>query len=598
MSRHHVHEMPFGAALLQHGTAFRLYAPSAKIVAVVCDLTGGEHRFAMKKNAEGFFETVVADAEAGTRYRFDIDGVLAPDPAGRFAPDGVHGKSVVIDPCAYDWPDSAWRGLAWHEHIFYELHVGTFTSEGTYAAAMAKLQELKDLGITAVELLPLAQPAGNRNWGYDGVLLYAPAHVYGTPDDLKTFVFAAHELGLAVFLDVVYNHFGPEGNYLHGFAPEFYTEEKHTPWGAAIDVEPDHRESVRAFFYENALYWLEEYRFDGLRFDAIDTIYDGPNRRFMHEIADLVAARIDRRVHLTVENDRNEARLLETGFSGQWNDDAHHAAHVAITEQTDGYYSDYVNETVKQIGVALTSGFIFQGQESAYRKGVKRGHPSGHLPLTSFVTFLQNHDQIGNRPFGNRIATIATPEALRAMLGVMLLAPTIPLLFMGEEWAASTPFQFFCDFEPELAQKVTEGRRNEFSKFAEFSDPEQRERIPDPSSPETFERSKLKWEERTAEPHATWLRYYTKLLHLRREKIVPLIEGLRGDMAIYERVGHCGLRLRYALGTGDILAMDANLGTKPGDDFVHGSNAGTTIFETHGTGGHSFPPWYVRWALR
>jgi malto-oligosyltrehalose trehalohydrolase len=599
MNRHYLHEMPFGAALLENGTAFRFYAPSATSVTLICELDDGEHRYATKRNHDGFHEVTVPDAIAGTRYAFDIDGVVAPDPASRFAPDGVHGRSVVVDPRSFAWPDDGWHGLAWHEHVLYELHVGTFTPEGTYRAAEAKLDDLKALGITAVELLPLAQTPGHRNWGYDGVLLYAPAHDYGTPDDLKAFVAAAHARGMAVFLDVVYNHFGPEGNYMHGYAPEFYAPQIHTPWGAAIDVKPDDREHVRAFFYENALYWLQEYRFDGLRFDAIDQIYDGPKRRFMHEVADLVAARItDRLVHLVVENDKNETSLLEGGFRAQWDDDAHHAAHATITGESDGYYKDYSDDAIAALGTALTEGFIYQGQVSGYRHGAKRGFPSKHLELNSFVTFLQNHDQIGNRPFGDRIAALSPPEALRAMLVTMLLAPTIPLLFMGEEWAASTPFLFFCDFAGDLAHAVTEGRRNEFSRFAAFSDPAKRESIPDPSAESTFAASKLLWDERAREPHAAWLALYTELLATRKRTIVPRIAGLRGDSASFERVGPTGLRLRYALPGGATLALDANLGPDASDGLAPEIASRETIYATHpAVDTSNVPAWYARWSV-
>jgi malto-oligosyltrehalose trehalohydrolase len=337
--------MPFGARVNADGdgVSFRLYAPSAREVALVYRNPGERERAATLEPAGGgWFGTTRQDARAGTLYRFRIDGADVPDPASRFQPEGVHGPSLVVDPAAFAWPEDGGRPRPWNEHVFYELHVGTFTPEGTFAAAQAKLPYLAELGITAIELMPVAEAAGARNWGYDGVFLYAPTRNYGTPEELKALVAAAHALDLGIYLDVVYNHFGPEGNYLHSYAPEFWTEEFHTPWGAAIDFAGPDRDDVRAFFIENALYWLEEFRFDGLRFDAVHAIYDGPERRFLHELAGTVRDRIGRPVHLILENEGNESSLLEPGgFEAQWDDDAHHAAHVSLTGQRDGYYAEY-----------------------------------------------------------------------------------------------------------------------------------------------------------------------------------------------------------------------------------------------------------------
>ena len=589
------HAMPFGAQFTDGGVRFRLYAPSAERVELVYGAPDAERVATLEKSADGFHVIECADAPAGTPYAFRIGDLTFPDPASRFQPDGVHGRSVVVDPLAFTWPDDGWTGIPWTSHVFYETHVGTFTPEGTYAAAQTKFDHLASLGVTAIELLPIAEVPGARNWGYDGVLPYAPTHNYGTPDDLKRFVSAAHARGFAVYLDVVYNHFGPEGNYLNAYAPEFYTDRHKTPWGAAIDVEAGNRDAVRAYFIENALYWLMEYRFDGLRFDAVHAIYDGEDRHFLRELAATVNARVDRPVHLVLENDANEAPLLEAGFRAQWDDDAHHAAHVAITGQEDGYYSDYAVDTIARVGRTITQGFAYQGDPSVFRDGEKRGTPSAHLPLGSFVTFLQNHDQIGNRPFGDRIGALAPPDALRAMLAVLLLAPPPPLLFMGEEWNASTPFLFFADFEPELSALVTEGRRGEFAGFAEFSDPEKRERIPDPAAPETFAQSKLKWDEVGTPDHAAWLAYYTRLLAIRRDEIAPRIEGLLGSDASYETIGARGLQARYRLHDGTTLALDANLGAEP----LHGlaPSRGTVLFTTHETASDGVaPPWSVRWS--
>ncbi|MBD5654889.1 MAG: malto-oligosyltrehalose trehalohydrolase [Candidatus Eremiobacteraeota bacterium] len=592
--------MPFGASVLADGgVRFRLYAPSALRVAVVYATEAGEARADMVRSADGFHETVVTHAAAGTTYRFDIDGLVAPDPASRYQPEGVHGPSLVVDPHAFAWNDDAWRGRSWNEHVFYELHVGTFTPEGTYAAAESKLDYLADLGVTALELMPLADVPGTRNWGYDGVLPYAPSHNYGTPDELKRFVAAAHARNLAVYLDGVYNHFGPEGNYLHAYAPEFYTERHHTPWGAAIDVEADDRQSVRDFFIENAVYWLEEYRFDGLRFDAVHAIYDGPQRRFLRELATTVRARVSRPVHLVLENEENESSLLgESAYRAQWDDDAHHAAHVAVTGQTDGYYSDYSPDTIALLGRTLTQGFAYQNDPSPFRDNRLRGEPSADLPHGSFVTFLQNHDQIGNRPFGDRITSLAPDFAVRAMLGVLLLAPSPPLLFMGEEWGASTPFLFFCDFEPELAQKVTEGRRGEFGTFAEFADPAARARIPDPAAAATFAASKLRWDELEREPHRAWHAYYRRLLAIRRNEIAPRIANANGRYATYEAIGSYGLKARFRLDDGTTLALETNLGNDAAPGFSSHPK-GFVLFATHDpTFANTIaPPWSVRWTL-
>jgi len=589
------HEMPFGAQLSEEGVRFRLYAPSATAVDVVFSTEGGERTTPLLGQGAGWFEVVERAARAGTRYAFSLDGAAlhVPDPASRFQPEGVHAPSVVVDPTGFAWND-AWNGLPWNEHVFYELHVGTFTREGTYAAARTRLDHLAALGITALELMPLAECPGERNWGYDGVLPFAPSHNYGTPGDLKAFIADAHAHGLAVYLDVVYNHFGPEGNYLHGYAPKFYTERRQTPWGAAIDVD---NADVRAFFIENALYWTHEYRFDGLRLDAVHAIYDGQNRRFLRELAHSVKDRSDRRVFLVLENDHNEAPLLEAGFRAQWNDDAHHAMHVIATGEGDGYYRDYAGDPIALLGKTLTQGFGYQGDFSSYRKAV-RGTPSRQLPLGSFVTFLQNHDQIGNRPFGDRIAALAPPDALRAIVAVFLLAPSPPLLFMGEEWAASSPFLYFCDFEPELARAVTEGRRKEFAAFAAFADPAARERIPDPSTRSTFERSKLNWNEPERDAHAAWLAYYRQLLAIRRTALAPRIANVRGTDTSSQKIGTWGLQARFRLEDGAMLTLDANLGAHDEPGFA-AQPGGYVLFSTHDPAylDSSAPPWSVRWTL-
>lgn len=593
------HDMAFGAQLSDGGVRFRLFAPDADRVDVITTRGDSkERRTPLEVLGGGWFETISPHACAGTRYAFSLDGAArkVPDPASRFQPDGVHAPSIVLDPAAFAWPDE-WAGLPWPEHVFYELHIGTFTSAGTYTAARTKLAHLVALGVTALELMPLGDFPGQRNWGYDGVLPFAPSRNYGTPCELKAFIADAHEHGLAVYLDVVYNHFGPEGNYLHGYASPFYTERRQTPWGAALDVASDGSGDVRAFFIENALYWTQEYRFDGLRLDAVHAIYDGTERRFLRELALAVAKRSDRNVHLVLENDRNEAPLLEASFRAQWDDDAHHAMHATVTGERDGYYRDYADDPLARLGTTLTQGFAYQGEFSPYRDA-PRGTPSAGLSLGSFVTFLQNHDQIGNRPCGDRITSLAPAQALRAIVAVYLLAPSPPLLFMGEEWGASSPFLFFCDFEPELARAVTAGRRNEFASFAGFADPAARERIPDPAARATFERSILRWEEVGADSHAAWLAYYTQLLAIRRTELAPRIARVRGADCSFKTIGTRGLQARFRLDDETTLALDANLGAHEVGGFAS-PPVGYVLFATHDPSypDSIAPPWSVRWTL-
>jgi malto-oligosyltrehalose trehalohydrolase len=460
--------------------------------------------------------------------------------------------------------------------VLYELHVGTFTPGGTYAAAIERLDDLAALGITAVELMPLAQPAGVRNWGYDGVLPFAPQHAYGTPDELKAFVDAAHARGLCVFLDVVYNHFGPEGNYLQAFAKPIFTERHHTPWGAAINVDGDDADIVRALFVHNALYWLREYRFDGLRFDAVHEIPDDSKRPFLDELAARVHAGVEdgRHVQLVLENDANQSALLAR-FDAQWNDDAHHAFQVLLTGETFGYYRDYGREPARLLARALCEGFAYQGEPSAHRDGAPRGEPSAALPTTAFVDFLQNHDQIGNRAFGERIDALAPEAAIRAGAAVLLLAPAIPLLFMGEEWSASTPFLFFSDFGGELAHAVTEGRRREFAGWPGFSEPADTESVPDPQEPDTMRASVLRWDERAQPVHAAMLAFHRELLALRASVLVPrLRDGAHGRD--YDVVAPTAVHVTWRLGDGSRLELVANLGPEPVSAVY--ATAGTPIF--------------------
>ena len=553
--------MPFGAELGDEGTVrFRLWAPNASDVSVVLD----DSRELEMASSEGWFE-VLTEAGAGTRYRFKIDhDKLVPDPASRFQPSGVHEASEVVDPLVFEWSDHEWRGRPWKEAVIYELHVGTFTPEGTFAGAEKKLDYLADLGVTAIELMPLSSFPGQRNWGYDGVLPFAPAAPYGRPDDLKRFINAAHARNLMVFLDVVYNHFGPEGNYLPLYAPQLFTERHKTAWGPTINFDSAGSAVVREFFIHNALYWLEEYHFDGLRLDAVNAIRDESEPQFLLELAEQVRHHLpaDRHVHLMLENDDNAAHYLKHDenrraqlYSAQWNDDIHHALHVLVTGETDGYYSDYASKPTWQLGRCLAEGFAYQGDVSLYRDGKTRGEPSSQLPPTCFVSFLQNHDQIGNRALGERITQLADAATIRVALACMLLAPSPPLLFMGEEFGAATPFLFFCDFAPELALDVKKGRCAEFSRFAQFSSPEAQARIPDPNDEKTFLATKLDWASIKQPSHREWLEYYRELLSLRRDQIVPRTENMATEKARFEVLGSRAVLVRWSFPDGDLTLV-------------------------------------------
>jgi maltooligosyltrehalose trehalohydrolase len=564
MSR--VHTMPFGAEYRDDATAFRLWAPAATNVEL---LLGGEgdDPMPLTPGGDGWFERRVDGARPGARYAFRIDGgIIVPDPASRANPDGVHARSAVVDAAAHGWRDDAWRGRPWRDAVVYELHVGAFTPAGTFEAAIAHLDELVDLGITGIELMPVAAFPGKRNWGYDGVLPFAPAASYGTPDDLKRLVEAAHARGLMMLLDVVYNHFGPEGNYLHAYAPQFFNPAHQTPWGAAINFDGEASRTVRDFFVHNALYWLEEFHFDGLRLDAVHAIVDTSRPDFVTELALRVRERFaGRDVHLVLENDRNEARYLRRDGAGrpllataQWNDDVHHALHVIATGERDGHYADYATTPAGCFGRALAEGFAFQGQPSGFRGGARRGEPSADLPPSAFVSFAQNHDQIGNRAFGERLPAQVDPELLRALTACILLAPQIPLLFMGEEFAASTPFLFFCDFGPELAAAVTHGRREEFARLARFADASARESIPDPNAEATFAASKLDWRCASTPAGAQWRAFCRHCLSVRRRHVVPMLErmGHGGTFSVDDAL----LRVQWDAGDAGRLHLVANLG--------------------------------------
>lgn len=585
-----MNERQFGTRLTADGASFRLWAPAAKRVDLLL-----EKSRPMRRGEDGWFSADVPGVKAGARYKFRIDDDIdVPDPASAFQPDDVSGPSEVIDPLSYRWRASDWRGRPWPETVLIETHVGTFTEEGSYRAMIGKLDHLAASGITALELMPLADFSGQHNWGYDGVLWYAPDSAYGRPDDLKALIDEVHLRGLMVFLDVVYNHFGPEGNYLGRYAPAFFAEAQ-TPWGSAIDYRVP---EVRAFAIENALYWLRDYRFDGLRLDAVHSIAELGEISMLHDLsiaADKLAEETDRHIHLVLENDENRASALDAGqdpprgkYRAQWNDDYHHAWHVLLTAESHGYYRDYQRSPLKDIGRALGSGFVYQGEASAHRGGQSRGEPSGTLAPTAFVNFLQNHDQIGNRALGDRLESCAEPRAIEAALAITLLAPMIPMLFMGEEWGSTRPFPFFCDFKGDLADAVRKGRHKEFAgAYAKYGD-----EVPDPHALSTFQSAILDWQSRNEAAGKKRLALVRELLAIRRREIVPRLAGAAFGEA---RAADSGLlTARWHMGDRATLHLLANLSAS---EIAHKQSEidGTVIWG--GKASELISPWSVFWRI-
>ena len=525
-----------GAWGAEGGIHFRVWAPGRRDVDLVIEGRDGPPR-ALCPLADGFFGGAFDDIGAGALYRYLLDGEGPfPDPASRFQPNGVHGASAVVDPRAFDWSDTAWKGRPLDGTVIYELHVGTFSPAGTFAGVAERLPYLRDLGITAIELMPVADFPGARNWGYDGVALFAPARCYGPPDDLRRLVDTAHGLDIAVLLDVVYNHFGPDGAYLHAFSPFYVTDRHESPWGAAVNLDGERARHVRDFLIENALHWLHEYHFDGLRLDATHALRDASPRHVLVDLAHRVRASVaDRTVLLIAEDHRNLATMIRPADSGGWGldavwaDDFHHAVRRHVAGDADGYYLDY-RGTTAEIATTLERGWLYTGQTSKYLGEPRGTDPSG-IPPSRFVFCLQNHDQIGNRAFGERLHARITPAEYRAASVLLLTAPQTPLLFMGQEWAAGTPFRYFTDHHVELGRLVTEGRRREFERFEAFADPEARDRIPDPQADATFSASRLDWSEHGRDDHAATLRLYTTLLALRRRH-PALRSAMRGTFGV------------------------------------------------------------------
>lgn len=548
-----------GAELLSaNKTRFRIWAPHANQVQVVTD--DGKTYEMEQESQSGWFNAEVA-CGAGTLYQYHIinqqgAALHVPDPVSRAQQGSVHTHSVVIDPEAYQWRTLHWKGRPWHETVLYELHVGMC---GGFRGVKEKLAALAAMGFTAVELMPIASFPGDRNWGYDGVLQYAPHYSYGTPDELKALVDEAHTLNMSIFLDVVYNHFGPDGNYLNHYAPHFFSSAHLTPWGDAINF---HQKEIRDFYNENVLYWLDEYRFDGLRFDACHVIID---EDWLIEVADIARRELgsERYIHLTAENDNNCARVLQHGFDAQWNDDGHHVLHVLLTGETEGYYRDYADNPAEKLARCMAEGFIYQGETSEHRE-CNRGECSKDLPSTSFVLFLQNHDQIGNRPFGERLTTLVPDPALRVANALLLLNPQIPMLFMGEEFGATQPFLYFTSHEDEnLATAVREGRRKEFSSFSKFANTAFALHIPDPNHDATFLASiprPYSVDGTAANSSLDWSQWVSKLLGIRHQYIIPRLKGVKSLKA--EAIGPSAVKACWQMGDETVLAIAVNLGNE------------------------------------
>lgn len=612
------HLMPFGASIHGHDAIqFRLWAPAAHHVDLCLEdkatpgIRSVHLKYSMIPEDHGWFQLKTNKARIGSYYRFLIDHqLLVPDPASRFQPYDVHGPSEIINPDEFEWQDQDWHGRPWEETVLYELHTGTFSEHGTYAGIIEKLDYLEDLGITAIELMPIADFPGRWNWGYDGVYLFAPESHYGRPNHLKAFINSAHQHHLMVFLDVVYSHFGPEGNYIHHYAPQFFSTTHQTPWGAAINYDGPNNHTVREFMIHNALYWIEEYHFDGLRLDAVHAIQDHSDPNFLSELAERIhLAQYHRHVHLVLENDRNEVRYLvrnrktqKPQFNAQWNDDIHHACHVLLTGENDHYYQDYADRPIHHLARCLTEGFAYQGEVSRFRHNASRGESSKNIPLTAFVSFLQNHDQIGNRPYGERLTSLSNHQALKAIIAILLLAPSPPMLFMGEAWGNQQPFLFFCDFSPPLRQKITTARQQLFEKDAQMhtTTPEKRSDF-DPMNTESFKKSKLKWSEMSTLPAQDWLDYYRKLIELRRKIILPRLKNLADGSAHFKIEKNSLLTVIWPLHQNASLVVLANLCsqhslktiTPPGELFFS-----TDVNPSHTSNPSSLmPSWSVYWYL-
>jgi maltooligosyltrehalose trehalohydrolase len=541
----------FGAVPSRQGTTFRVWASAARSAAVLIEGPGEPRSWPLAPEGEGLFAGTVHDAGPGTLYRYSINGgEPMPDPASRFQPFGVHGPSEVIDAAAYAWGDAAWRGIDPSRAVFYELHVGTFTRAGTFDRAIERIAYLRDLGVTIIELMPVADFPGERNWGYDGVCLFAPSRAYGRPEDLRRFVDVAHQAGLGVMLDVVYNHLGPDGAYLYAFAPEYFSSRHESAWGQSVNLDGPHSQIVREFILDNVRHWLTEYHLDGLRLDATHALADESSPHIVAEIARTVHDVTDGRAMVVAEDHRNDAHMLRErpdggwGLDGVWADDFHHIVRRILAGDHEGYYADY-RASVHDLAATIEHGWFFTGQYSEHLGHPRGTDPSG-IPLRKFVICLQNHDQVGNRAFGDRLNDNIDLAAFRAASTLLLFAPQTPLLFMGQEWAASTPFRYFTDHGEELGQQVVSGRRREFERFSAFRDPAVRDLIPSPQATETFESSRLDWTQRAREPHQRVWQLYRRCLDLRARWLARADARRARDDVRAEACGEDTLVLRYS----------------------------------------------------
>lgn len=556
----HVHRMPFGASFhAVDGCRFRIWAPAASDVQLVLD----GKSFPCPPAVAGWWSATLA-ADRGSRYHWLVDGTPVPDPASRSNPEGPHRSSEVVDPSEFEWT-CAWSGRPWDQTIAYQVHIGSFTPEGSFAAAADRLPDLAALGITAIQLMPVATSSGAFGWGYDGVLIYAPNPNYGTPNDLKAFVDRAHQLGLMVFLDVVYNHFGPDGNFLPSYAPSFESSTHETGWGKAVNFDGEGAANVREFIIQNAIYWLEEFQFDGLRLDAVHAMVDDSPTHIVEALTRRAHAMCPgRHVHIILENDHNNPRRL--GFpadlcEGQWNGDFHHCLHVLMTGESSSYYSEYVDDPVGRLARVLTLGFSRAGAEEARRDRRPRHDATSTISLVNAVDFLQCHDQVGNRAFGERLNALSSVAAQRLASALLLLSPSIPMLFMGEEFGSHRPFLYFADVPAELQEALRAGRRQEF-KDGPDHERAQHEEAPDPCSRDSFLASKLETPDSLDGGQRATRDWTRRLLHLRQQALCPHLRQLGVGTHRFIRHGASGLRIDWDFGEGRVLRARVNLAGK------------------------------------